>query len=197
MPSLYRPSDSRKQQLILVASLLLLIGQRVINILVPYQLEQLIKALGEGHMPYKQIALYTVFRGLQGQQGILGSFRAILWIPLSQSLYRRLTCAAFEHILTLSLDFHLSKRIGEVLSALSKGSALNTFLDSFAFQLFPMVFDLGVAAAYFLIRLDPFYSLVVIAVMWCYIYMTIYMAMWRAASRRDMANKNREMDAMK
>lgn len=177
--------------------MLLLIAQRVVNILVPYQLEQLIRALGEGRMPYKEIALYTIYRGLQGQQGILGSLRAILWIPLSQSLFRRLTCAAFEHVLSLSLEFHLSKKIGEVLSALNKGSALNTFLDSFAFQLFPMVLDLGVAAAYFLIRLDPFYSLVIIAVMWCYIYMTIYMAMWRTAARRDMTNKNREMDATK
>jgi ATP-binding cassette, subfamily B, vacuolar membrane transporter HMT1/ACLQ len=183
--------------MILVASLSLLIGQRIINIMVPYQLEQLIKALGQGQMPYRQIFLYTIYRGLQGQQGILGSLRAILWIPLSQSLFRRLTCAAFEHVLKLSLDFHLSKRLGEVLSALTKGSALNTFLDSFAFQLFPMVLDLGIAAAYFLIRLDPFYSLIIIAVMWCYIYMTIYMAMWRAKARRDMATKDREMDAVK
>lgn len=87
-------------------------------------------------MPYKEVALYTDCRGLQGQQGILGSSRSILWIPLSQSLFRRLTCAALQHILTLSLEFHLSTRIGEVLSALSKGSVLNTFLDSFAFQLF-------------------------------------------------------------
>lgn len=192
-----RPSDSRKQQIILLTSVVLLIAQRIVNILVPYQLEKLIQALGDGKIPYKEIALYTVYRGFQGQQGILGSIRAILWIPLSQSLFRRLTCAAFEHILSLSLEFHLSKKIGEVLSALNKGSSLNTFLDSFAFQLFPMVLDLGVAAAYFLIRLDPFYSLVIIAVMWCYIYMTIYMAMWRAAARRDMANKNREMDATK
>lgn len=165
--------------------------------MVPYELEQLVKELGKGKMPLKQVFLYVLFRGLQGQQGILGAFRAILWIPLSQSLFRRLTTAAFQHILTLSLEFHLSKRIGEVLSALNKGSALNTFLDSFAFQLFPMVFDLGVAAAYFLIRLDPFYSVILIAVMWCYIYMTIYMAMWRAKARREMAMKDREMDAAK
>ncbi|KAF2276637.1 uncharacterized protein EI97DRAFT_432879 [Westerdykella ornata] len=191
------PSDSRKQQLILVVSLILVIGQRVINVLVPYQLEQLIKGMGEGKMPLKETGLYVLYRGLQGQQGVLGSIRAILWIPLSQSLFRRLTTAAFRHVLSLSLEFHLSKRIGEVLSALNKGSSLNTFLDSFAFQLFPMVFDLGVAAAYFLIRLDPFYSVILIAVMWCYIYMTIYMAMWRAKARREMAQKDREMDAAK
>jgi len=83
------------------------------------------------------------------------------------------------------------------MSALNKGSALNTFLDGFAFQLFPMVFDLGVAAVYFLIRVDAFYSLIIIGVMWSYIYMTVYMAKWRARARREMATKDREMDAAK
>jgi ABC-type bacteriocin/lantibiotic exporter with double-glycine peptidase domain len=194
---LYGPSNSIKHQLVFLASLILVIAQRIINILVPWQLEMLIASLGKGKMPYKNIALYVTCRALQGQQGILGSARAILWIPVSQSLYRKLTCAAFEHILGLSLEMHLSKRIGEVLSALNKGSALNTFLDGFAFQLFPMVFDLGIAAVYFLIRLDAVYALIIIGVMWSYIYMTIYMAQWRAEARREMARRDREMDAAK
>lgn len=148
-------------------------------------------------MPWKAITLYVLYRGLQGQQGVLGSTRAILWISISQSLYQRLTCAAFEHVLSLSLDFHLSKRIGEVISALNKGSALNTFLDGFAFQLFPMVFDLWVAAVYLFIRFDAFYSLTVIGVMWSYIYITIYIAKYRGRARREMANRDREMDATK
>jgi len=83
------------------------------------------------------------------------------------------------------------------MAALSKGSALNTFLDSFAFNLFPMVFDLGVAAIYFIVRFDAFYSLILIGVMWCYVYMTIYMAQWRGKRRREMALKDREMNAVK
>lgn len=117
-----------------------MVGQRLVNNLAPYQLGILVESLGQGNMPWGEIALYVIYRGLQGQQGILGSIRAILWISISQSLYQRLTCAAFENVLSLSLDFHLSKRIGEVISALYKGSALIKFLDGFAFQLFPMVF---------------------------------------------------------
>lgn len=174
-----------------------MLSQRAVNILVPYQLEILISSLGNGAIPYRPIALYVLFRGLQGQEGILGSFRAIIWIPVRQHLFKRLTCAAFEHIMTLSLEFHLSKRIGEVMSALGKGGALNTFLDSFVFQLFPMVFDLGVASLYFFIRYDAFYSLILIGIMWSYIYMTIYMAQWRAKARREMSTRDRAIDAAK
>jgi ABC-type transport system involved in Fe-S cluster assembly fused permease/ATPase subunit len=97
----------------------------------------------------------------------------------------------------LSIEDFKANKASLGLCVPSKGSALNKFLDSFAFLLFPVVFDLGVAVAYFLIRPDPFYSLVIIAVMWCYIYITIYMAMWRAKARRDIANNNREMEAVR
>ncbi|KAF2729068.1 hypothetical protein EJ04DRAFT_476285 [Polyplosphaeria fusca] len=189
------PSESRKKQLTLGLCVLLMLSQRGVNILVPYQISVLVEAMGVGKMPWKELVLYVFYRSLQGQQGVIGSLRAILWIPARQDLFRRLTCAAFEHVLSLSHEFHLSKRIGEVLSALNKGSALNTFLDSFAFELFPMVFDLGVAAVYFFFRFDALYSLVLLTVMWSYIYATIYMAQWRAKARRQMAMKDREMDA--
>jgi ABC-type bacteriocin/lantibiotic exporter with double-glycine peptidase domain len=153
-----------------------MLSQRIVNILVPYQISVLLDKMRVGSMPWKELGLYVFYRSLQGQQGVLGSVRAIIWIPARQDLFRRLTCAVFEHVLSLSHDFHLSKRIGEVLSALNKGSALNTFLDSFAFELFPMILDLGVAAVYFLVRFNAFYSLITVVIMWSYIYITIYMA---------------------
>lgn len=192
-----RPSDSPKQQLVTVFCFILLVMQRIVNILVPWSLGVLVEALGYGHIPYREIAFYCLFRGLQGLQGIIGSFRAILWIPISQSLFQRLSCAAFEHVLNLSLDFHLSKQIGEVMSALSKGGALNTFLDGFAFQLFPMVFDLGVAAIYFAVNFDAFYAIIVVGAMWSYIFITIYMAKYRGRARREQALKERQMEAAK
>ena len=75
----------------------------------------------------------------------------------------------------LSLDFHLNKRLGEVTSALSKGSALNTFMVEF----------------------DFFYALVVICITWTYLYVTIYMAKYRGRARREMTNRDRAMEAAK
>ncbi|RWA08688.1 hypothetical protein EKO27_g6420 [Xylaria grammica] len=191
------PADSRRLQLRAMVCFLLLILQRIINILAPHQLGVVVASLGSGKIPHKQILLYILYRGLQGQQGVIGSVRALLWIPISQSTYRRLSSATFAHVLQLSLDFHISKRVGEIMSALSKGGALNTFLDGFAFHLFPMVADLWIAAGYFLIEFGPFYALMVISVTWFYIYITIYMAVYRGRARRDMALREREMEASK
>jgi len=87
-----------------------MIVQRVINVYVPKQLGVLVDSLGEGRLPVKEIVLFIVYRGLQGNSGTLGALRAVLWIPVSQSLYRRLTCAAFEHgtLLTTHPNRHLT-----------------------------------------------------------------------------------------
>lgn len=175
----------------------LLIAQRIVNILVPVQLGKVVASLGYGTLPLEQILLYVLFRVLQGQQGVIASIRALLWIPIGQVAYRRLTESAFERVLSLSLEFHLGKRLGEVMSALGKGSSINTFLDSLVFQLFPMVADLGVAAAYLLVTFDPLYALIIIAMGGLYLFITIYMAKWRGRARREMVNRDRQMDAVK
>lgn len=101
-----------------------------------------------------QISLYIIYRFLQGSMGLLGAIRSTLWIPIGQYSYQALSTSAFEHVHSLSLDFHLGKKTGEVLSALSKGSAINNFLEMVTFQVVPMLVDLGLAVAYFLYEFD-------------------------------------------
>nr|XP_036587277.1 heavy metal tolerance protein [Colletotrichum truncatum]KAF6798008.1 heavy metal tolerance protein [Colletotrichum truncatum] len=191
------PKDSKLYQAIVVFCLFLLVLQRTINVFAPLLLGYLVDAFSNGGIPYTEIILYVVFRALQGNQGAIGALRSVLWIPVSQSLFRRLSCAAFEHVLGLSLEFHLNKKIGEVTSALSRGAAMNTFLENFCFQVFPMVADIFVAGVYFFIKYDAFYTIIVFFIMWSYIFLTIYVAKYRGKQRRDMATKMREMEAIK
>ncbi|KAL4873291.1 hypothetical protein BDV12DRAFT_160769 [Aspergillus spectabilis] len=195
------PSKSRRLQLVVLACFLLIILQRVVNVLVPHQVGVITRALSkqgdEFRVPWFDICLYIFFRWLQGSQGLIGSLRSSLWIPVSQYSYMELSTAAFEHVHSLSLDFHLGKKTGEVLSALSKGSSINTFLEQVTFQVVPMLVDLGVAIVYFLVALDAYYALVVTVVTFCYLYVTIRMAQWRAEIRRKMVNSSRQEDAVK
>jgi ABC-type transport system involved in Fe-S cluster assembly fused permease/ATPase subunit len=178
---------------------LIIILQRGINVLVPYQVGVIIDDLsGENiRMPWVPILLYVFFRLMQGGNGLLGAIRSNLWIPVSQYSYRELSIASFEHVHGLSLDFHLGKKTGEVLSALGKGNSINTFLEQVTFQVIPMLIDLCVAIGYFLIEFDAYYALVVTIVTFWYIYLTIRMAQWRAEIRREMVNADRETDAVK
>ncbi|KAK5107300.1 hypothetical protein LTR62_001393 [Meristemomyces frigidus] len=179
----------------------IVILQRGIQVLVPIQTGHITNILagedGPARMPWGAIMLYILYRIFQGSNGLLGAARQVLWIPVEQYSYRELSVAAFEHVHQLSLDFHLGKKTGEVLSALGKGSSLNTFLESITFNVLPMLVDLVVAIVYFLIYFDAYYALVIAVVTFWYIYITIRMASWRADIRRQATNASREEDAVK
>jgi len=193
------PSKDRKLQIVVVLCFLLVLAQRVVNLLVPDQMGHIVDRLAhkEEGSPWTAIIIYISLRFLQGSNGVLGAMRSALWIPVSQYSYRELSVAAFEHVHSLSLDFHLGKKTGEVLSALGKGSSINTFLEQVTFQVVPMLIDLAVAIGYFLYKFDAYYALVIAIVTFWYIYLTIRMAQWRAEIRREMVNADREEDAVK
>lgn len=196
------PAKSLRLQITVVVCFTLVMIARVINVLVPYQVGVITDKLsgedGDGsRIPWGGICLYIVYRLLQGNNGLLGALRSTFWIPISQYSYQELSTAAFEHVHGLSLDFHLGKKTGEVLSALSKGNSINTFLEQVTFQVFPMLIDLAVAIGYFLIAFDAYYALVVAIVTFAYLYITIRLAQWRAQIRREMVNFSRQEDAVK
>ncbi|KUJ21987.1 uncharacterized protein LY89DRAFT_608651 [Mollisia scopiformis] len=192
------PSKSVRLQIIVVICFGLVVLQRIVNIAVPLQVGRVTDELTDNRgMPWLSISLLIACKFLQGTSGILGAIRSVLWIPISQYSYQALTTASFEHVHGLSLDFHLGKRTGEVLSALSKGNAINNFLEQITFQVLPMIFDLGVAIIYFGVKFDAYYALVVAIITFSYLYLTIRMARWRSEQRRQMTNLSREEDAVK
>lgn len=204
------PKDTLALQVHALTCFGLVIVQRLVNVSVPYQiglvvnkLEDAIKDVQQGgpplmeSFPLKDFALLGGLWILQGQSGLLGSLRSLLWIPVSQYSYRGLTTAAFNHVHSLSLDFHLSKRTGEVLSALNKGSAINQFLEQVTFQVVPMLFDLFLAISVFYNQYGSLYAEINLVNTCWYLYMTIKMASTRADQRREMTNADREEEAVK
>ena len=196
------PSKSRRLQVTLIVCFALVMVARVINVLVPYQVGVITNILTqeEGRrrgIPWGQICLFIFFRILQGNNGLIGASRSALWIPIQQNSYQELSTAAFEHVHSLSLDFHLGKKTGEVLSALGKGASITQFLDMVTFQVVPMLIDLVIAIIYFLVAFDAYYALVVAIVTLIYLYLTIRLAQWRADIRRQMVNASRQEDAVK
>lgn len=196
------PAKSRRLQLVVIFCFAILMVQRLVNLLVPIQAGTITNTLsgesedGPGAV-WLQICLYIIYRLLQGNNGLLGALRSVLWLPISQYSYKELSTASFEHVHSLSLDFHLGKKTGEVLSAMSKGSSINSFLEQVTFQVLPMLIDLGVAIGYFLVKFDVYYALVVTVVTCVYLYLTIRLAQWRANIRRQMTNLDRRQDAVK
>lgn len=200
-PYLWPAKEPRLQMLVCFCFVLVLL-QRVVNVLVPISLGWLVTALtvaqvGHGPMPWAELVFFLALKLMQGPSAILGSARAMLWIPVTQHSYISLQTAAFEHVHSLSLDFHLGKRTGELLSALNKGGSVNQFLEQTTFQVAPTLMDLFVAIAFFWIQFGPIYALCATIITFSYLVLTIRMASTRADQRRDMVNADREEEAVK
>ena len=196
------PRKSVKLQALAFSCFLLMIGQRVINLLVPIYSGKIVTALETGenkmvHAPWLIISLYILFRWLQGGQGLFAATRSVLWVPVEQYSYRAISAAAFEHVHSLSAEFHTGKRTGELISALNKGSSINTFLELVTFQVGPMIFDLVIAISFLIYRFDLYLGMVVTIVTFLYIYVTIRLAAWRVTLRRNYVSADREMESVK
>jgi ATP-binding cassette, subfamily B, vacuolar membrane transporter HMT1/ACLQ len=199
------PSKHFRLQAIVVVCFILLVLQRIVNVMVPIQIATVTDELSGDFlapgerlaMPWASLGLLILYKLLQGPSGLLGSLRTLIWIPVSQHSYRALTTSAFEHVHSLSLDFHLGKRTGEVLSALNKGSAINAFLEQVTFQVFPILIDLFLAISYFFWKFDAIYAVFVCIITFYYLFLTIRMAQSTADQRRLMSNADREEEAVK
>lgn len=196
------PSDSVKLQLLVLLCILLVGWMRAVNVLVPIQFGNVVSMLTatvqDGKdLQWTPICLFILYKSFQNNAGFIGAVRGMLWVPVSQHTYKALTTAAFEHVHSLSLDFHLGKRTGELLSALNKGSSINNFLEQVTFNVLPMIFDLLVAIVFFYWEFGPVYALAVSVITFYYLHISIQMARTRADERREMVNMDREEEAVK
>ena len=195
------PSKSRRLQIVAIVCFVLLILQRAVNVLVPYQVGIITNAMsvheGQIQVPWFEICMYIIYRWLQGNQGLVETVRAKLWIPISQLAHMEMSTAAFEHVHSVSLESHLNEKMSEVLSALAKGGSINTFLEQATFQMVPMLIDLGSAVGYFLIAFGVDYGLVLVVFAFCSLYVTIRIAQWRTEMERHVINASRQEDSIR
>lgn len=196
------PRDKLRLQLTVLLCVLLVIGMRAVNVLFPMQIGKVISMLtatvqdGQA-MQWSPLCILVLYKAFQGNAGILGSIRGIIWVPVNQHAFRAIATRSFEHVHSLSLDFHLSKNTGEVCQALNKGDAINTFLEQVTFNVLPMMFDLFIAILFFYWEFGPVYALAVSVMTFYYLHISVQMARTRVDERREMVNLDRAEYAVK
>ncbi|KAL1889935.1 ATP-binding cassette-type vacuolar membrane transporter Hmt1 [Ceratocystis pirilliformis] len=206
------PKGNLRLQFRVLICFMIILVQRAVNVLIPWQMGQLMDCLQhvrnsdayEGFaedffstIPWLPIAILDFLFMFQGSAGVLGAIRQLLWIDVSQFSYKGIETAAFRHVHGLSLDFHLGKKTGEVLSALNKGASINNFLEQVTFNLFPMLFDLIIGVYFFSSVFDGLYGTIVCVNTIWYVWLSINLSRARADQRREMTNADREEEAVK
>jgi len=211
------PKRSSSLQLRVLFCVLLLILVRVANVFVPIYYKKIIDSLADAESvvhvaeekgggpadaaswPWNVVSVWLLLKVLQGggvgTQGILNNLRTFLWIRVNQHITLEIQTELFNHIHSLSLRWHLSRKTGEVLRIMDRGtSSVNSLLQYILFNILPTLIDITVAVIYFAVEFNIYFGVIVFLAMLMYLVGTIIITEWRTKFRRtmnEMDNKQR------
>ena len=198
------PKRSVQLQLSVVTSVILLMSLRVVNVFVPRLNKEIIDvlALQNGQFPYGIILLYTLVKLLQGgtgsgrSGGLIGTLKSILWIKVEQNTSKELKLELFNHLHRLGVRWHNSRKTGEVLRIIDRGSSsVNTVLNAAFFQVLPIIIDTFVAMAALSYDLNFYFGLIILLTMIVYLVIAVIGTECRTNIKRSMNEADNEQRA--
>jgi ATP-binding cassette subfamily B protein len=128
--------------------------------------------------------------------------RDAIFTVVSQAAQRRAATETFGHALSLSMDYHQTKRSGALSRTIDRGArSIEYLIRTLAFNMAPTVFELVLAAAVLQHVYDWRYAAVVVVTVLVYGALTFLVSDWRIGHRRalneaDSEASGRAVDAL-
>ncbi|KAM0323656.1 hypothetical protein ACHAQA_008591 [Verticillium albo-atrum] len=185
------PRNEPKVQLCILISILSLACQRVLNIAIPHQLGIIANKLLDREPPYRDLVIWLVLSILNEKSG-LGLIEELVKVPIRQFSERRITDAAFCHVMNLSMDFHSEKDSAEVMKALEQGGALMNIMDTAVNEVLPTVVDLTIAIGILYWKFGVYAAVPMVFAFASFVGLEIASSRWNIEPRRRSAKADRE-----
>ncbi|MEM7392987.1 MAG: ABC transporter transmembrane domain-containing protein, partial [Verrucomicrobiota bacterium] len=171
-----------------LAALSLLALAKVVNVYVPFFLKDAIDALSPAEtvlvLPVALIIAYGVARIMVTG---FGELRDLIFIRVSQHAQRSISQQTFEHLHNLSLDFHLSRKTGDLSRVIERGTRAIQFVLSFmTFNIVPTLLEILMVTAILLYKFSWVYAAITFFTIFIYIIMTLVVTEWRLKFRKEM-----------
>ena len=191
LPFLWPQGRSDLKARVLLA-LLSLILAKAANVMVPLVLGDAVDQLGnldnETHLwlgiPLAVILAYGVFRL---SSLALNEVRDALFARVAQHAVRALALRVFEHLHSLSIRFHLSRKTGALNRFIDRGTNSVRFLLSFvAFNVVPTVIELLLIGGILWALFGFAYTAITIVTIALFVWLTFVITTWRTRIRREM-----------
>ena len=188
------PKKDRYVQACLVTIGVVLIAERVLNVLVPYQLglitDDLARGNGNGVIPWRDVSIWMLLSWLNSRAGIY-MIKSIAELPVEQYAYKQLGVRSFAHIMGLSMDFHNEKQSGELIRAINQGQNMTGMLEFMFFQIAPTFVDLFIAFVYVYVLFDVYMSYILLCIGIAYVWVGAKTTAWSIKRRRKFNTAHR------
>jgi len=174
------------------------VAGKALGVLAPLLLGRAVNEVAEGRPAAAQVGV--AFAGLAlGWAAIrfLASAapqaRDAIFAPVGQAAQRKAAAEAFAHALSLSLDYHQTKRTGALSRTIDRGArSIDYLMRILIFNMAPTVLELVLAAVVFLAAYDWRFAVIAIVTVAIYGAVTFGMSDWRIRHRRELNTADSE-----
>ncbi len=168
------------------------LGGKVLGVVAPLLLGAAVNGLARGKEAGVQVGLafggliigWTVIRFLAAAAP---QFRDVIFTPVAQAAQRRAAAEAFGHALSLSIEFHQTKRTGSLSRVIDRGArSMDFLLRALVFNLGPTAIELVIAAGVLAKAYDWRFAAAAVVTVVVYGVFTFAISDWRIAHRRAL-----------
>jgi ATP-binding cassette subfamily B protein len=179
-------------------ALVLIVAGKALGVWAPFVIGRAVNELAKGRGPAE--SLFLAFAGLAVGWAFLyflsmaaPQARDAIFTPVSQAAQRRAAAETFAHALSLSLDYHQTKKTGALGRTIDRGArSIEYLLRTFVFNLAPTVLQLVMAAIALSRAYDWRFAAVAIVTVVLYAAGTFAISDWRIHHRRALNEADNE-----
>ncbi|GAA0634202.1 ABC transporter ATP-binding protein/permease [Brevundimonas lenta] len=192
LAQLVRRSNAPQLHLRLIAAILMTLAGKALGVLAPLVLGAAVNHLAAGQgagvafgLGFAAFAVGWAFVRLLS--AVAPNVSDVIFAPVRSAAQRTAAAETFAHALSLSLDFHQTKRSGSLSRTMDRGSrAVDFLLRILAFNLVPTGVELVLAAGVLAGRYDWRFGVLAVVVVAIYAVSTFALSNWRIEHRREM-----------
>jgi ATP-binding cassette subfamily B (MDR/TAP) protein 7 len=181
-----------------IASVTLLVAAKFLNVSVPFFFKNIVDMMGKvneaamadlmsnGYVaaPAAMIIGYGIARA---GASLFAELRNAVFAKVAQSSIRQIALQVFEHLHSMDLKFHLSRKTGGLVSIIDRGKrGINFILTSLLFNIVPTLFELSVVCGILYVQMGPQYAFTAFSAVLTYTIFTILVTAWRTKFRKQM-----------
>ncbi len=169
-----------------------LVAAKVANIGVPLVLKQIVDALDlkpgdAASVLVVPVALLLAYGALRLSVTFATEMREFLFYPVAARIARRVSLETFEHLLALSLRFHLERQTGGVSRDIERGSrAIHSLLNYTIYNILPTLVEITLVITLLAAKFDGWFAAITLGALVTYVSFTIVVTEWRTHFRRAM-----------
>lgn len=189
------PSDRFDLRLRVTGAVALLLVAKLVTIAVPFSFKWATDAISQGNLAETDlpsvlagpIALTILYGVLRSLMQLFTQARDALFAAVSMNAVRRLADEVFVHLHRLSLRFHLERKTGGLTRVLERGrTAIEQIVRLSMLTGIPTIVEFVLILGVLFYQFDWRYSIVVVAMIACYLWFTTTATNWRISIRRSM-----------